>query len=780
MTNEVHTTNVEAADQRANRLHARQAGVGMRRSLVIRHSSFVVACLLCLVPFMACGVTWADVEQPPGPTILQEPPRLLAPRRSRSEADHDQLTAAAHFAYGRLLMHRGNHSQALRRFQRAWRYDPQAGSIIREIVPLARRLRRNDETARYAVIAAELRPEDPQLLTQLGALLVEQRNLSRALSLFSKALPLFEKQEQQLQAVALRVEMGRLYFLVGQHEQAATTLAAAVEVLDDPARAGITQQQRKQLIRKPELLYKLLAEAYLEVGRHDEAERSFRKTDSLQSNEAVLAINLARVDLARGNLPRAGEQLSRYFQSKQSTGGALPYELLKQLLLKKHEDETQAQQLLLQRLGELYDEDVDNAVLGYHFAAQLREAKRWSAAEEIYLDLLLSRPATQAFQGLTEIYHRQKKTRELIEILADTWNKSGSTQAIARQIAVITEDQPFLIQLLDLVVHEAQNSPESVSQAVRMGTALMAVAGGQFEKSETLYQLALTAEGLPKHEVMRRIALAMFFADRASRAAEIFQEAIDQQPGSEFLATYYYYLAGALELADQTDQAVRAAEKAASLDNSIRFQTRPAWVLYHAKRYDEAEKRYQELVQRFDEEYDSPATRLALRDIRLVLSNLCVLQDRLATAEEWLEQVLDEFPEDVGASNDLGYLWADRGEHLRRALSMIRRAVKAAPENAAYRDSLGWAYFRSGQYGEAVRELEQATDNANPDGVILDHLGDAYLQLGKKQKALEAWRRAVKAMDSDVDTKVRKAAREKIKQHQVGTETRDSSDKVPN
>ena len=726
-----------------------------------------LCCLGTLLNLYCAGRTVGD--QPPKPAVLQEPTPLLAPRRSRSESQRDRLTAAAYFAHGRLLQQRSQHAQALRRFQRAWRYDPGSNAIVREIIPLARQLKRNDEAARYAVIAAELRPENSQLLTQLGALLVERRRLARALGLFEKALPLVERQKEHLQALALRVEMGRLYFLVGQHAQAALLLGKAVETLDDPDGSAITPQQRAQLFSGPELLYKLLAEAHLEVGQHDEAEAGFRKSDSLKSEPAILSLNLARVDFARGNFELAQQQLTRYFDAHQSQAGALPYELLERLLLEAHRGPEQSRQQLLQRLGKLYDTDVDNAVLGYHYAGELLKAQKWSAAEEIYLDLLLSQPAMRAFQGLATVYYRRAKPGELIEILADTLEKSGSLEALAEQIAQITKDEPFLKQLLDRVLQQAERSPESVSQAVRLVSALMAVAGGQFEQGEALYELALAADGLPKHEVMRRIALALFFADRAPQAAEIFQAAIDQQPGSDFLATYYFYLAGALELAEQTEQAVRAAEKAASLDNSIRFQVRPAWVLYHARRYEEAERRYTKLVEQFDSKHDSLATRRAVRDIRLVLSNLCVLQDRLDDAEEWLEEVLDEFPEDVGALNDLGYLWADQGEHLERALSMVRRAVKAAPQNAAYRDSLGWAHYRAGQYPQAVRELEKATDTEGADGVILDHLGDAYLKTGEDQKALETWRRALEALDEDVDAKTRKRTLQKIKRHERRT-----------
>ena len=102
---------------------------------------------------------------------------------------------------------------------------------------------------------------------------------------------------------------------------------------------------------------------------------------------------------------------------------------------------------------------------------------------------------------------------------------------------------------------------------------------------------------------------------------------------------------------------------------------REAWVLYQAKRLDEAEQAYRALLDRFDADHASDENREALRDIRFVLSAINVEQDRLADAEEWLQQVLDEFPEDIGAFNDLGYLWCDQGKHLQRALAMLQRAV---------------------------------------------------------------------------------------------------------
>jgi tetratricopeptide (TPR) repeat protein len=153
--------------------------------------------------------------------------------------------------------------------------------------------------------------------------------------------------------------------------------------------------------------------------------------------------------------------------------------------------------------------------------------------------------------------------------------------------------------------------------------------------------------------------------------------------------------------------------------------------------------------------------RDVLRDARLVLSNISVLENKLPESEEWLEQVLDEFPEDIGALNDLGYLWADSGKHLELALAMIQKAVAGEPKNMAYRDSLGWVLFRLGRHGEAVAELKVAASVDEPDGVILDHLGDAEAKAGDTAAAIDAWRRAAAAFEKHADAEKARLARDK-------------------
>jgi tetratricopeptide (TPR) repeat protein len=73
---------------------------------------------------------------------------------------------------------------------------------------------------------------------------------------------------------------------------------------------------------------------------------------------------------------------------------------------------------------------------------------------------------------------------------------------------------------------------------------------------------------------------------------------------------------------------------------------------------------------------------------------------------------------------------------------MIRRAVEQRPDDGYIVDSLGWAYFRTGNYDEAVKNLERAVELKPEDPTINDHLGDAYWRVGRMLEAHFQWSHA--------------------------------------
>ena len=73
-----------------------------------------------------------------------------------------------------------------------------------------------------------------------------------------------------------------------------------------------------------------------------------------------------------------------------------------------------------------------------------------------------------------------------------------------------------------------------------------------------------------------------------------------------------------------------------------------------------------------------------------------------------LQTALKLNPDEPELLNFQAYFWIDRGERLQEALAMVKRAVSANPQSGEMLDSLGWAYYRLGDFTSAVALLEQA------------------------------------------------------------------------
>jgi tetratricopeptide (TPR) repeat protein len=93
--------------------------------------------------------------------------------------------------------------------------------------------------------------------------------------------------------------------------------------------------------------------------------------------------------------------------------------------------------------------------------------------------------------------------------------------------------------------------------------------------------------------------------------------------------------------------------------------------------------------------------------------------------------------------NYLGYMLADRGVKLDDALSMVQKAVQLDPQNGAYLDSLGWVYFKMGQYALAEANLRKASERIGQDPQVHDHLGELFEKTGRLKMAAGQWEQSL-------------------------------------
>jgi len=113
-----------------------------------------------------------------------------------------------------------------------------------------------------------------------------------------------------------------------------------------------------------------------------------------------------------------------------------------------------------------------------------------------------------------------------------------------------------------------------------------------------------------------------------------------------------------------------------------------------------------------------------------------------AKAEADLKKALELSPDQPHVLNYLGYSWVDQGTNLDDGMAMIKKSVQQRPDDGYIVDSLGWAFYRTGNYEEATKHLERAIELKPEDPTINDHLGDAYWRIGRVLEARFQWAHA--------------------------------------
>jgi tetratricopeptide (TPR) repeat protein len=167
-------------------------------------------------------------------------------------------------------------------------------------------------------------------------------------------------------------------------------------------------------------------------------------------------------------------------------------------------------------------------------------------------------------------------------------------------------------------------------------------------------------------------------------------------------------------------------------------------ILRGHERFDEAAEIYTTLIERLGEVPPAFWSLYYYRGITYEQTK------RWPLAEQDFRKALELEPDQPLVLNYLGYSLIDRGEKLDEAVSMVEKAVEQRPDDGYIVDSLGWAYYRLGNYERAVKELERAVSLRPEDPVINDHLGEAYWKVGRKLEATFQWSHA-RDLNPDAD-----------------------------
>ncbi len=341
-----------------------------------------------------------------------------------------------------------------------------------------------------------------------------------------------------------------------------------------------------------------------------------------------------------------------------------------------------------------------------------------------------------------------------IETLADLYFDTGQQQRALALIQEYYDRDPENANALFILADHYQKMEDWEKVLNLLGRAFHNPSVETTDKERILYVLYYLVEEKPEYFELT-IELAKTFVDQNPSYAQAYniygdllrqakrnQESREAYKKSTQLDPSNLVVWQQLILADMRLKNFRAMAHHATETTELFFeQPLPFLLLAHAnsmlKNYQEALdalKRGLSLVQ------DNPSLRL---EFIIMIADVNHYLGNHGESDRNYELALSLDPNNAGALNNYAYMLSLRGQRLQEAKKMATKAISLSPGNAAFEDTMGWIYFKLGEYQNAKEWIEKAINNSEePSSTIYEHFGDVLYKLGQKEKALEYWKKA--------------------------------------
>jgi len=686
----------DSAQRLCNNLLRREGGINTDMIRSVKYLGAGFGLFLFAATWVGAGQDSAPAETPP-PTASAE----TAP---------DHAAAYYHYMLARRfrelagISNRGDYiDRAIAEYKKAMDADPDSLFLRVELAELYWRMGRIADAVRDAEDVLRINPDQEDAHRLLAN--IYWRNLGEsqpdkvAKQSLSKAIEHFEALSRlNPKDIDTYLVLGRLYRLNNQRDKAEETYKAILNTSPDSRHALAS-----------------LAELYFEHGDYDQAVELLKRipegeTDArLKGMLAYAYSQLRDFDLAIGMYEKAlaeqpdNQDIRRAYAEALAGAGrhaAARTELEKILRLEPEDGPAHL------RLGQLDRQE-----------GKFDRARQEFEKAKILMPDSLEVPYQQVL--LEDTVGNEDKAIEILqELIKQTERPNG------RYTAGEANNRAIFFERLGLIYR----SQEKFDQALTVFKEIESLGGEQAPRAEALSIETLRLSRQP---------------EKAIAAAEA---AIQRYPQDRPLRILHATLLGERGRVEEAIQRLNSLLNQSRADREIHLTI--AQVYSQAKRFAEAEaaaRKALEMSTRPDEQ-EYP---------HFVLGSIYERQKRYDLAEEQFRQVLTMNPLNAAAFNYLGYMLADRGVRLEESVQFIQKALEIEPSNAAYLDSLGWAYFKMNRFDLAEPHLEKAARMISGDPTIQEHLGHLYLQLGKKHEAQAAWERALKewpaAVSSDFD-----------------------------
>jgi tetratricopeptide (TPR) repeat protein len=527
--------------------------------------------------------------------------------------------------------------------------------------------------------------------------------------------------------------LGRIYTrMIGDSQQG--------KVNDEMLKKAI-EQYTKVVEAEPKDL-----ETWLMLGRLQkvaqnsvEAEKAYKKVLEIDPNHEDALTGLAVVYADLGDSKRSSELLKRLTEKNPS-----PRTLM---ALASQYEQLRDYGLAAETLRRAIELQPENPELKRAYAQNLLLADKYDEALAVYKEIAGSDPKDwQSQLRMSQIY-RQKK------------DFTKAREASSKALAIEPKNVEVLYNEVNILEAEGKTT-EAINtlKDLLISTAKRSYSSGEKgNRALLLERLGLMYRGAEQYNdavaAFRQIAdLDSSLGARAEaqiidtyRIAKEYQKAVEESDAAakKYPDDKVLLSVRASVLADvgRADDAAAELKKLLDGKNDRETYVSLAQVYEKVKNYTEMAK----AIDAADKLSDSKEEKESIAFMRGAMYEKMKKYD---AAETEFRKVLELNPKNASALNYLGYMLADRNVRVSDALDFIKQALELDPNNGAYLDSLGWAYYRSGDLTKAEEYLRRAIDRFSKDPTVHDHLGDVYFKQGNLKDAIEHWQLSLKEWEN--------------------------------
>jgi tetratricopeptide (TPR) repeat protein len=527
-----------------------------------------------------------------------------------------------------------------------------------------------------------------------------EQELADARSLYIRGLTAFEMQDYN-DALDL---LTMAYIKLPNHDGVNFALADAYMYMGDFTNAAYYARQAVDLGDSNKFYHLKLAEIYFRAGQNSQVIESLLKAMQQFPNDVEILFFLASTYTEEGKYLESNEIYSKIL-TLQGPDLQIYYQRFRNFTMLDDIDSA------IDELETLYELEPENTAIMQTLGSLYLDNEKSDKAIELYEKALEVNPRQPELKiSLSDVFIQQNNWERagplLLEVMEDSLVqpqvKTELVQFLMSRFVRDQENKTLRDKTADIVEAYAEVNPED--------PAAQAIAADFFLTIED-YEMALlklreTVRLMPDNEpAWRQMVQLLYTQSEFDELIGMREEAEKYVPEDAFIR---FFVGNAYSITGDPEQAAVWLELATEAPARANFKS----IVYGS------------------------------------LGDTYYSLEKFEKAWASYEKSIELDSNNATSLNNYAYYLSVRNERIEEAYEMSKKSLENEPNNPSFLDTLGWIYFKRGDYNKAYQYISSSIDNGAMSATVFEHLGDVYDKLGNDEKAQEWWGRA---FDTDPD-----------------------------